>query len=121
MRSSSTGGVGVHRPRSGPLKLIEHGGRQRTSTDGAADRTRGGRRVHVVLPPQDSALSSAGAINSLGTGPVWDSRFGFRLPVEVDVVVGKRTSGGRELSPLGEVELQVDGHLTMQKQMAVGY
>lgn len=115
MRNSSPGGVGVQRPWSGLLKLADHGGWYGASADRAADRTRGRRRVQVVLPPQDSALSSAGAINSPGTGPVGDSGFGFWRPVEVDVVVAKRTSGRLELSPLGEVELQVDGHLAIQE------
>ena len=83
------------------------------STDGAADRARGGRRVRVVLPPQDPLLGSAGAVDSLSSGPVGDPGLVFlRHPIEVDVVVGERTLGGLRLVLLGEVELQVDGHLT---------
>lgn len=48
------------------------------SAVGAADGTRGRRRVHVVLPPQDSALGSAlGAVHSLGSGPVGQLGFVF--------------------------------------------
>lgn len=84
------------------------------STDRAADGTRSRRRIHVVLPPQDSALGSAGAVNSqVATGSVGYSGFGFGDSVEVDVVVGERTIGRLRLGPLGEVELQVDGHLTV--------
>lgn len=115
MSNSSSGGVGVQSPRFGLLKLVVRGGWQRVSTDGAADRTWGRGRVHVVLPPQDSALSSAGSINSLGTGTIGCLGFGFGHPVEVYVIVGKRTFGRLDLSPLGEVELQIDGHLTMQE------
>lgn len=86
------------------------------STDRAANRTRQRGRVHVVLPPQDTARSSAGAIYSLGAGPVGDFGSGvIGHSVEVDVVVGKRTAGRLWLSPLGEVELQVNGYLTMQE------
>lgn len=116
MRNSSSGGAGFQSPRSGPLALGDHGDWQRVSTDGAANRTRLRGRVHVVLPPQDSARSSAGAIYSLGAGPVGDFGSGFiGHSVEVDVVVGKRTAGRLWLSPLGEVELQVNGYLTMQE------
>ena len=115
MRSSSSGRVGVQSPRFGLLQLVDHGGWQRVSTVGAADGTRGRRRVHVVLPPQDSTLSSAGAIHSLGSGPVGKLGFVFGQPVEVDVVVGERSFGGLEISLLGEVELHVDGHLSTQE------
>lgn len=86
------------------------------SAVGAADGTRGRRRVHVVLPPQDSALGSAvGAVHSLGSGPVGKLGFVLGQPVEVDVVVGERSFGGLEISLLGEVELHVDGHLSTQE------
>ncbi len=115
MRRCLSGGAGVQSPRRGLLKLADHGGRQRASADRAADRTGWRGRVNVILPPQDSTLCSAGAIDSLGAGSVGDLRFGFGHPVEVDIVVGKRTSGGLELCRLGKAELQVNGHLKMQE------
>lgn len=107
-RSSSSRGVGVESPWSGPLK--------RVGTDWAADRTRRRRKICVVLPPQDSSLGSARAVYSqAGTGPVGYSGFGFGHFVEVDIIVGQRTFGRLWLGPLGKVELQVDGHLTVQE------
>ena len=79
--------------------------------DGAADRTRGRRRVCVVLPTQGSALSFALVIYRLGMSPVAESRFGFGHPIEVDVVAGVRIAGRLHLILLGKVDLQVDSHL----------
>lgn len=36
-------------------------------------------------------------------------------PVEVDVVLGEGDAAGSRLAPLGEVELQVNGYLVVQK------
>lgn len=65
--------------------------------DGAAEKTRRRGWIHVVLPPQDSALGSAGDVGLwAGTRPfggLGSFGFGFGYPVEVDVVVGERTTG----------------------------
>lgn len=115
VRSRRSGGAGFQSPRSGTLSRGDHGGWQRVSADRAAERTRRRGRVHVVHPLHRSA--SAGAVHSPGTGPVGECGSGFiGHSVEVDVIVGKRAAGRLGLSPLGEVELQVDGYLTTQKQ-----
>lgn len=113
MRSSSEEGVGVGSPGPRPLQLLDDGGRQRVGADGATDGAGGRGGVQVVLPPQDSLLGSAGAVNSdsPAPGPVHGLTFGAGNPVEVDVVVGARTSRAAHLGLFGEVELQVDGHL----------
>lgn len=86
LRSSSSGGVRVHSPRYRPL--VDDGGGQRASADGAADGAGRRRRLHVVLPPQDSTFSFAGKVHSFGARSVFDFRFALRHPAEVDVVVG---------------------------------
>lgn len=111
--SSSSGGVGVPSPRSWRMKLIGCGSRHRASAAGTADRARGRWRVIVILPTEDSVLGSARAINSLSSGPVGSFGFGLGHPVEVDIIAGKGTFGRLGFGLLGEVELQVNGHLKM--------
>lgn len=54
-------------------------------------------------------------MNSPGTWPVGDVWFGVGHPVEVNVIVCNRSFGRFQLDVLVEVELQIDGHLTVQK------
>lgn len=103
--SSLLRAVGIESPWSGPL--------ERVSTNWAAVRTRRRRCARVILPPQDSGPRSIRAVyRQAGTRSIGYSGFGFGHSVEVDIIVGQRTFGSLWLGPLGEVELQVDSHLT---------